>query len=401
MSDAAPAAPYLAATWADAETGAEGHLVIDTLVRGVAGGGLRMRPGCTRDEVAALARAMSRKEAIAYTPGAKYLPLGGAKGGIDFDPYDPRARDVLARYLEAMLPLLQTRWSFGEDMGVRQDDLDGLVAGLGLRSTVDPALRLVPDGADAGLARIDAGFAASDRGIGLGELVGGFGVAQAALAALGELGRPGAGATVVVQGFGSMGGATARYLADAGLRVVGLADIAGVVANPDGLDVEALLRTRDRHGRIERSALRPADRQLPGDEWASIPCDVLVPAAASYAVDREVAARVEAAVVVEAANVATLPDAEAVLAERGIPVVPDIVANVATNAWWWWTLFGDIEPTAPAAFDRIERTLRELVAESFARAARSGGTLRAAAEEIADERGRAAAAAARTDERSS
>ena len=97
--------PYMSLTWTDAETGARGYLVIDALIRGLAGGGLRMRRGCTLAEVSDLARAMSRKEAIAFRPGARYLPLGGAKGGIDFDPDEPRARGVLRRYLQAMLPL--------------------------------------------------------------------------------------------------------------------------------------------------------------------------------------------------------------------------------------------------------------------------------------------------------
>ena len=172
-----PARPYLSVIWTDPETGAHGYLVIDTVVRGVAGGGLRMRPGCTLAEVADLARAMTYKEAIAFRRGAHYLPLGGAKGGIDFDPTDHRAREVLGRYLEAMLPLLEVRWAVGEDLGVRQDELDELAAALGMSSTVDAALRYVHDGPDAGLARLRAAFACADRGVGLGELVGGYGVA--------------------------------------------------------------------------------------------------------------------------------------------------------------------------------------------------------------------------------
>jgi len=386
--------PYLTVAWTDRDTGAPGYLVIDALIRGLAGGGLRMRRGCTLAEVSDLARAMSRKEAIAFRPGARYLPLGGAKGGIDFDPEDPRAPDVLRRYLEALLPLIQTRWAFGEDLGVRQDDLDELAAGLGLSSTVDAALPFIEDGASAGLARLAAGFAAQDRGVGLGELVGGYGVACAAVAGLRRLGREASGATAVVQGFGSMGGATARYLADAGLSVVGVADIAGVVCDDAGLDVERLLATRDRRGRIDRSALSRSARLLPADQWTWLPCDVLVPAAASYVIDAAVAERIGAALVVEAANVATFTDAEASLAARGTPVVPDFVANLATNAWWWWTLFGDIEPTPAAAFDMIEETISGLVQEAFDRAA-PDEPLRVVATRMADERAAAAAQATR------
>ena len=198
-----PRAPHLTVSWADAETEARGHVVIDTRIRGVAGGGLRMRPGLTLEEVGDLARAMTRKEALAFRPAAHYVPLGGAKGGIDFDPYDPRALDVLRRFLEAMSPLLRDRWAYGEDMGVRQDDLDGIAAQLGFRSTVDCVLGLVEDGPDAGMARLDAAFAARDRGIGLGELIGGYGVARAALVALDELGVPRAGARAVTNSAGA------------------------------------------------------------------------------------------------------------------------------------------------------------------------------------------------------
>ena len=384
-----PARPYLSVTWTDPETGAHGYLVIDTVVRGVAGGGLRMRPGCTLAEVADLARAMTYKEAIAFRRGAHYLPLGGAKGGIDFDPADHRAREVLGRYLEAMLPLLEVRWAVGEDLGVRQDELDELAAALGMSSTVDAALRYVHDGPDAGLARLRAAFACADRGVGLGELVGGYGVARAAVAGLRALGMGCDGVTGVVQGFGSMGGASARYLADAGVRVIGVADARGLVLNEAGLEVERLLASRDRHGLVDRSALRNGDRELARDDWASIECGVVVPAATSYAIDDAVAREIRAALVVEAANVATLPAAEQQLAARGVAVVPDFIANMATNAWWWWTLFGDIEPTTEAAFARIDETITALVVEAFDRTP-AGVPLRRAALRMADERDAAA-----------
>ncbi|MFJ9784703.1 Glu/Leu/Phe/Val dehydrogenase dimerization domain-containing protein [Amycolatopsis sp. NPDC101161] len=96
----------LEVAWTYPVTGCRGYLVIDRLVRGVASGGLRMRRGCTLFEVRGLARGMTLKEGLNYDPDGRYVPLGGAKGGIDFDPYDERARDVVARYLHAMRPLI-------------------------------------------------------------------------------------------------------------------------------------------------------------------------------------------------------------------------------------------------------------------------------------------------------
>jgi glutamate dehydrogenase (NAD(P)+) len=376
--------PYLSVTWHDPVTGRSGFLVIDRLIDGASGGGLRMRAGCTVEEVADLARAMSLKEAVAYDPGDRYTPFGGAKGGIDCDPYDADAAGVLRRYVEAMRPFLERHWATGEDLGVRQETLDAVVAAAGLRSSIDAALLRLED-PGAGLRRLRDAFAVDVDGIGLGEVVGGFGVAEAALAAMARLALAPDGARAVVQGFGSMGGATARYLGRAGVRVVGVADRHGLVANPAGLDVERLLRSRDGHGAIDRAALAAGDEQRPGADWLALDAEVLVPAAMSYAIGLTEAERVRARVVVEAANVATRPEAEARLAERGIVVVPDFVANLATNAWWWWTLFGDIPPERDPALAKVSATMRRLVGELLDRAAADAILPRAAATAMAAE----------------
>jgi glutamate dehydrogenase (NAD(P)+) len=376
--------PYMTVTWHDPVTGRPGFLVIDRLIDGASGGGLRMRAGCTAGEVADLARAMSLKEAVAYDPADAYTPFGGAKGGIDCDPYEPEARGVLGRYVEAMRPFLERHWATGEDLGVRQDVLDEVVAAAVLRSSIDAALLRLDD-PDAGLRRLRAAFDVDVDGIGLGELVGGYGVAEAGLAALERAGAAPGATRAVIQGFGSMGGATARYLARAGVRVVGIADRGGLVANPGGLDVERLLRARDPHGAIDRAALAPGDEQRPGEDWLALEAELLVPAALSYVIGPEEAERVRARVVVEAANAPTLPAVEARLAERGIVVVPDFVANLATNAWWWWTLFGDIPPEREAALAKVSATMRQLVGELLARAAAEGILPRAAATAMATE----------------
>jgi glutamate dehydrogenase (NAD(P)+) len=129
-------APLLEITWTDPVTGRKGYVVLDTLVRGLASGGLRIREGCTLEEVRGLARGMTRKEALVYDPADHYLPLGGGKGGIDLDPADPGAVDVLRRFLAAVLPIVRSQWNTGEDFGLRQETLDKVAAELGLASTV-------------------------------------------------------------------------------------------------------------------------------------------------------------------------------------------------------------------------------------------------------------------------
>ncbi|MGQ4489671.1 Glu/Leu/Phe/Val dehydrogenase dimerization domain-containing protein [Streptomyces sp. SAS_281] len=380
-----PPAPLISLTWTDHATGCRGHLVVDRLVRGVSSGGLRMRPGCTLEEVAGLARGMTMKEALHFDAdrtGARYIPLGGAKGGIDCDPRDPAAYGVLVRYLRAMRPYIENVWTTGEDLGLSQDLVDRAAAEAGLVSTVQAVYPLLDDEAAARRRLADA-FALEVDGIGLDELVGGCGVAEAALAALDRDGIAHAVARVALQGLGTMGGATARFLSRAGLRVVAVADVKGTIANPAGLDVEALLAARDAYGTVDRGVLRAADRELPADAWLVQDAEVLVPAAVSYAVDAVNQAGIRARWVVEAANMPVLPEAEALLAARGITVLPDVVVNSGTNAWWWWTLFGDIGADADEAFAHTRRAMRELVGLVLARAAADGCTPRAAAHAVA------------------
>ncbi|MFE5401728.1 Glu/Leu/Phe/Val dehydrogenase dimerization domain-containing protein [Streptomyces sp. NPDC056580] len=376
------AAPHLSLVWTDHVTGRQGFLVVDRLVRGVASGGLRMRPGCTLEEVTGLARGMTMKEALHYDPRARYVPLGGAKGGIDCDPRDPAAYGLLVRYLRAVRPYVESCWTTGEDLGLSQDLVDRAAAEAGLVSTVQAVFPLLDD-EPAARARLADAFAVRVDGIGLDELVGGCGVAESVLTALDRASVPYRGTRVAVQGLGTMGGATARFLARAGLTVVAVADVKGTVANPDGLDVEALLAARDAYGTLDRSVLRPGDRELPAGAWLSADAEVLVPAAVSYAVDAAGQERVTARWIAEAANMPVLPEAERLLAERGVTVLPDVVVNSATNAWWWWTLFGDIGPDAEEAFAHVRRSMRALTGLVLDRARADGTTPRAAAHALA------------------
>jgi len=379
---ARPKGSFLEVIWTDPVTATKGYLVIDRLVRGVSSGGLRMRAGCTLDEVRGLAQGMTLKEAMHYEDGARYVPLGGAKGGIDFDPYHPDAETVLVRYLAAMKPLIQQRWTMGEDFGVRQDAVDRGIAEVGLSSSVEAAYQVIDDRAGTD-ARMKTAFTSVVDGVKLDELVGGYGVAQAGLAAMERLGMPAESTRAVVQGFGSMGGATARYLAQAGLKIVGIVDVHGVVANPDGLDVETLLLTRDATGGMDRSQLREGDVQLPADQWLTVEAEVLVPAAMSYCIDDSNQADVQAKLIVEAANMPVLEGAEATLAARGVTVSPDFVANSATNAWWWWVFFGDIDGSPEQSFAKIGDRIRALSNQMFDYAQANGVTPRAAALAVA------------------
>lgn len=376
IADIRDGAPVLQLSWTDEVTGAVGHLVVHTLVSGLATGGTRMRPGCTLSEVVDLARAMSAKMA------AFEIPVGGAKGGIDFDPKDPRATGVLERFYAAMHPWPHRHWVTAEDLGVSQEVVDDVFVRLGLDQSYHAAIARGTDPA-ATLARVRSGLRATVPGGSLlAEVVGGYGVAQAALGAAQTWGWDRARTTVAVQGAGTMGGATAYYLAEAGMRVVALADAGGTLYAPGGLDVPALLAQRDRYGEIARSDLPDDVQQLPRDTVLQLPVDVLVPAAISYAIREDNADTIAARVVVEAANAASTRGAEAMLRARGVPVVPDFVANAGGAAWAWWLIQGLVGTDPQDTFARLRAQMRPKISGLLAAWDRDGTAPRQSAWEL-------------------
>ena len=351
-----PREPYLRVHWADDVTGARGYLVVDTLVGGLATGGTRMRAGCTLGEVEDLALGMTRKTA------AFDLPVGGAKGGIDFDPKDPRAVDVLTRFCEAMRPFLDRHWVTAEDLGLPQHLIDEVFARLGMRQSYHAAIGRSSD-PFATAERILRGLNTAVPGGLLGDVIGGYGVAQACLAAAYVRGWDVECTTVAIQGVGTMGGGAAWYLHEAGMKVVAVADAAGCLYDPEGLDIPALLATRDRFGEIDRSAVPARVRQLPREHVLCADVDVLVPAAVSYAITDVNCASVTAPVVVEAANAATTIDAELDLTARGIAVLPDFVANAGAVAWAWWLILGEVDDRPETSFLRLRREMTAKVSD--------------------------------------
>ena len=372
-------APFMRVTWQDDQTTARGFVVIDRLVTGIATGGMRMRPGCTVEEVEELAREMTLKM------GAFGIHVGGAKGGIDFDPADPRAEEVRERFVQGVRPLLERYWVTAGDLGTQQERLDETFARVGLGETsFHAAMVRAPDEAEA-RTRVRRAFSAETEGLKLSELVGGYGVAEAALAALEYRGVPAADASVVVQGFGAMGGSTALYLSRAGVKVVGVSDAGGLIVNTSrGLDVELLLAARTSSGVIDRSVLRADDEERPGDDWLGLDVDVLVPAAVSYSITAGNCDRVRGRLIVEAANVPTTPEAEARLWERGVTVVPDFVANTGAAAGAWWVILGEVV-TPSGACGRLSSQMRPLVRDLLGRAAETGVSMREAAVRFARE----------------
>jgi glutamate dehydrogenase (NAD(P)+) len=372
-----PSAPYLISEWHDQASGARGWFVIDRLVGGMCSGGIRMRPGVTVDEVTDLARTMSHKMAVLD------IPYGGAKSGIDCDPAAAGAPAVLRRFIEAIRPFIAERYATGADLGTHEDEIVAACQLVGLTHPLQAGFKA--DGA-AALNRVKQALALTSDGVPITELIAGYGVAECSMEAADVIALPLRGATLALQGFGNVGGAAARYLDQAGVRITAVADIEGAVLDDNGLDVPHLLSIRDRFGHIDRKRLPASARCAPEPAWLQQTVDIVIPAAIGGAIRADNQAGIQCRLLVEAANNPVTDDARVELERRGVTILPDFVANAAAAFLFCGLLEKRLEPNLDSIFSVTSRQLRGTTRELLERARRNRISNRAAAEEIAEAR---------------
>lgn len=346
--------PLLSLTWNDSRSTARGYLVIDTLIRGVAGGGCRMRAGCSLDEVTRLAESMSSKFALFD------VPIGGAKAGVDYDPGAADADEVLIRFFSAITPYLRDSYITGPDMGTNEDQILSTLRRLGIPSPGHAAIArwgLKPETEEA----LNRALALQVDGIPLDGFLAGYGVAVCAQEALARRGIPIRQARIALQGFGSVGGAAAKYLEKEGATIVAIADIKGTVACREGLAVEQLLKARNAFGVVDRTQLSDHCVLLDDRGWITEPSDVLIPAAVTDAIDAAKVEWVRSAIIVEGATLPLTAQAEEMLHRRGVTVIPDFLANSAFAYILGALLLGDVGPDLDAIMALAAARLRERV----------------------------------------
>jgi len=272
-------------------------VVVDNVACGRAIGGVRLAPDVNAEECFRLARAMTLKNAAAG------LPHGGGKSVIVGDPHAPaEERERLVRAFAHAIRDLRD-YVPGPDMG-----------------TDETAMAWVLDeiGRAVGLPRALGGIPLDEIG------ATGFGVAIATEVACEHVGIETRGARIAVQGFGAVGRNAALYLADRGAVLVAAADSAGGIHAPGGLDVAALVAHKDAGCAVP--TFRPG-APLDDGEIVGVDCDVWIPAARPDVLTETSALRLRARIVVEGANIPTTAAADRLLADRGVIVVPDIIAN--------------------------------------------------------------------------
>jgi glutamate dehydrogenase (NAD(P)+) len=349
----------------------EGYRVQHNMARGPAKGGIRYHQGVTLDEVKALAMWMTWKCAIAG------LPFGGAKGGIVVDP-----KQLSEGELERMTRRYATEISviIGPEYDIPAPDVN----------TSPKIMAWIMD-----TISMEHGFSipavVTGKPLSVGGSQGrnaatGRGVMFVALEACARLGIDPKASTVAIQGFGNAGSIAARLMAAQGFTIVAVSDSSGAIHDASGLDVDRLIAHKKSTGSV--IGFPGASAITPG-EVLEVPCVVLVPAALENQITGENAGRIHARLVLEAANGPITPDADALLEQRGVTVVPDVLANAGgvTVSYFEWvqdlqSFFWDEDEINA----RLEKVMHHAFGEVWDKSEQHGVSLRTGAYFLAIER---------------
>ena len=348
-----------------------GYRVLYNTSRGPAKGGIRFDTNVTLDEVKALAAWMTWKCAVVN------IPFGGAKGGVNCDPFhlsNAELERITRRYTSAIIDTL------GPDSDVPAPDVNTNARvmawimdtySMQKRHTVTAVVTGKPVEMGGSLGRREAT---------------GRGCMLVTREALKRLRMPIAGPRVAIQGFGNVGSIAAQLMEEVGLKVVAISDKSGGVYNPDGLRIREVLQ----HCRQKRFVADYKDAEhITNDQLLTIDCDVLVPAAMENVITSKNARDVKARIICEGANGPTTANADKILEENGVFVIPDILANAGgvTVSYFEWVqdrggYFWDEETVN----QRLERIMVQSFDEVASMAGRHGLNLRIGAYMLAIER---------------
>jgi glutamate dehydrogenase (NAD(P)+) len=345
-----------------------GYRVQHNMARGPAKGGIRFHPATDLDEVRALAMWMTWKCALVN------VPFGGAKGGVTVDPRklsQNELQHVTRRFATELQGIIGPEIDIpAPDVGTNAQTMAWIMDTVSMHAgyTVPGVVTGKPVGLGGSEGRADAT---------------GRGVMFTAQRALREAGIDMNGATVAVQGFGNVGEAAARLIHEQGGKLVAITDVGGGVANPNGLDPTALKLRLSEHGTI---AGAPGTEPIDNDGLLSADVDLLVLAALEGQITANNADAVRAKVIAEGANGPVTPDADPILADRGIVSVPDILCNsggVIVSYFEWVQNLQSFAWPADQVAERLRQVINGAYDEVSAMRQRDGIDARLAAQAIA------------------
>jgi len=370
-------APVVVFEWNDPETDAIGWIVINSLRGGAAGGGTRMRKGLDKHEVMSLAKVMEIKFSICGPA------IGGAKSGINFDPTDPRKKEVLKRWFKAVTPLLKAYYGTGGDLNVDEiGDVIPITEDYGLWHPQEGVLHghLNPGENKKikfigqlrqGVSKIveDPAFLPENgKKYVVADLITGYGVSEAVRHYYSTYHNTDlSGKRAIIQGFGNVSGAAAVYLTEAGAKVVGIIDRVGGIIKEDGYSLEeikTLFGNRDGNSLVANNIIPYAEMEE--NVW-SLPAEIFIPGAASRLVKKEhLTKMIDTGLEVISCG-ANVPFADhdmfygptAEYADTNLSVIPDFIANCGMARVFAYLMQEDIQLTDEAIFNDVSQTVKD------------------------------------------
>lgn len=359
--------PEIVFEWKDAETEAEGWVVINSLRGGAAGGGTRMRKGLNKREVESLAKTMEIKFSISGPP------IGGAKSGINFDPADPRKEGVLQRWYAAVMPLLKYYYGTGGDLNV--DEIHEVIP-----ITEDHGIWHPQEGVFTG--HFHPTEAQKVNRIGqlrqgvikiiedekytpdlfkkytVADMITGYGVSEAVRHYYNLWGGNISNKKAVIQGWGNVGAAAAFYLAQMGVKVVGIIDRAGGLIKEEGFTFEEI-RTLfvNRKGNQLSSPDVISFEEINAKVW-DLNAEIFIPAAASRLITQDQLDRMVNSGLEVISCGANVPFSDEAIfygpisehADKNVSVIPDFIANCGMARVFAYLMSGEVDMTDEAIF---------------------------------------------------
>ncbi len=353
----------------------EGYRVQHSGARGPYKGGIRYHQNVDLDEIKALAVMMSLKCAVVD------IPYGGAKGGVTVDPRKLSKAELerlTRRYATLLYPLIGPRIDIpAPDINTNAEVMAWFMDTFStLRGRLTPAVvtgKPIPVGGS----------------LGRGEATG-----RSIMLMTREIAKKTRvnleGATIAVQGAGNVGGTSAKFLQEAGCKIVAISDVSGGVYSEDGLHVEGLLDfLRAERGRTLADYAEPNLTRLSNEELLSLEVDILIPAALEHEITGKTAPNIRAKIIVEGANGPTTGQGDEILEEKGVVVVPDILANaggVVVSYFEWIQNLQNVRWEEEEVNEKLENIMVKAFNDVWDTAEKAGGSLRTGAYMLAVDR---------------
>jgi len=390
--------PEIVFEWKDAETEAEGWVVINSLRGGAAGGGTRMRAGLDKREVESLAKTMEVKFTVAGPA------IGGAKSGINFDPKDPRKEGVLRRWYAAVTPLLKHYYGTGGDLNV--DEIHEVIP-----MTEDCGVWHPQEGVFNGhfqpreaqkinrigqlrngvLKVIENPIFSPDvnRKYVVADMITGYGVAESVKHYFDIWGGSVEGKRIIVQGWGNVGSAGAYYLAQQGAKIVGIIDRVGGLINEEGFTFEEIKSLfLNKNGNELASPTMLSFEEVNSKIW-DVAADVFIPCAASRLITRDQLDRMAKAGMQVISSGANVPFADPEIffgpiadqADNTLSIIPDFISNCGMARVFAYLMSNDLKAlTDEGVFNDTSATIRKALVETHAKNGSKTGIAKAAFE---------------------